>query len=133
MQKEFKLTVKTSAKLSDEAFNKLVVQAESILNGGNVLRFHIEEIPKAYTLGARVEVIDYGHQMWVGKDYWHQHCGKDKPKNLISEFDNTYIYDSAPDLVGQVGTIRSISGDNFALDGIRGKQAWYNKNQLRLL
>lgn len=90
-------------------------------------------------IGDTVKVIGYGGIVWWSKVEWERAKTNgmtylDKPSNIIKEDDNYYWTDICPKVVGQIGRIASMSGDNnYSLEGIKGKTAWYVREQLELL
>lgn len=72
-----------------------------------------------YKVGDNVVVIKYGHKIW--------HCNN-------GEYFTT---DMCPEIVGQNGiivkaeTVQNIP--HYAVDGIDGKHAWYDEDQLQLI
>ena len=71
-----------------------------------------------YKIGDPVEIVDYGHLIYMNKN------GK-----AIS-------HDITPNIIGKKGIIASTSNTQniptYAIDGIPGKHAWYDENQLKL-
>lgn len=93
-------------------------------------------------IGDKVEVVGYGHPIWVHKEMWKKgfEAGltrKEKPTHILFEDATTYQYDMSPNLVGKKGIIIEISDSqgepSYSISGIPQKQAWYNKDQLKLL
>ena len=82
-------------------------------------------------VGDKVEIIKYGHILWINTN---EKFNANFP--IIQQNSTTIWYDSQKELVGQVGTITSIIISQgilrFSLDGIKGKHAWYDKEQLEL-
>jgi hypothetical protein len=62
--------------------------------------------------------------------------GDDSPKNIYKEGDDMWIVDVCPELVGQQGIVeKSTNTQNqikYALQGVKGKYAWYDEGQLKL-
>lgn len=73
---------------------------------------------------------------------------KEKPDNIISEDETTWICDMLPDIVGKLGIVKGCYADlyghqlmggpkeadykTYSVDGIPSKSAWYDENQLEL-
>ena len=80
-------------------------------------------------VGDKVEVIRYGHIYWQNKKV-DTTIHKD---NIYYEDEDFYFIDMIPELVGQKGVIVRELGGDFAVDGIKGKHAWYKESQLKLI
>ncbi len=96
-----------------------------------------EGIP--FKVGDKVRIVKYGHWFLIHKSeqalyYEAGFTSKQIPDNIIKETENTYWVDMRPELVGQIGTIRTISITqgitSYSLNGIEDKVAWYNADQL---
>ena len=87
---------------------------------------------KDIQIGDKVVIVNYGHAGYVSKE-------EAKRLNLMLLNDEDYcVYDMLPEIVGQVGTVSNIQTFNegrivYSLEGINGKCAWYNREQLELL
>lgn len=70
--------------------------------------------------GDEVRVVSYGHMI-----HMFVPAGDGTGSRVASR-------DMCPELVGQCGVVSKISstGDSYAVDGIRGKAAWFNDSQL---
>lgn len=67
-------------------------------------------------VGDKVEIVEYGQIEWANDE------------------SEVFTRDIMPDLVGQKGTITAKNSlGKFAVNGIIGKYAWYNKDQLKKL
>lgn len=62
--------------------------------------------------------------------------GKSEPDNIYKDCGDMWCIDMSPELVGQEGIICEVSNTQgrlqYAVDGIKGKHAWYNRGQLEL-
>lgn len=68
-----------------------------------------------FKIGDQVRVVNYGHHIRGIKN------------GLIEKIDIN------PEVVGKVGTVSVVSsGNQYAVEGIPGKHAWYNEDQLEL-
>lgn len=84
--------------------------------------------------GDKVKIVNYGAPVWFNK--------RDKmSKNLwptIKEDKNFVMKDMSPEVVGQEGIVKlcALTQENkpqYSLDGIKGKSAWYEEEQLELI
>lgn len=61
----------------------------------------------------------------------------DKPDHIVSENDSYWTVDMSPDIVGQEGLICKAevvqNSPHYAIEGIKGKHAWYHEDQLELV
>lgn len=73
-----------------------------------------------------VEVVNYGHWLLVQKDY-------ETSMPLIQETEGGKYVDMLPELVGKIGVVSKISGGRFSVSGIKGKESWYDREQLKLI
>lgn len=84
---------------------------------------------KEFEIGDSVKVVKYGSLMWTSRNSNYK-----LPCPIVSITNHLIFYDRSPDLVGQNGIIREISHTGqsvkYALEGVRGKTAWYDKEQL---
>ena len=85
-----------------------------------------------FEIGDKVKIINYGHLMWCHKD--SQLPGNYK---FLSKHDNVSLYDTAPELIGQIGIVtqcgKTQGEDRYSLSGIQGKCSWYHNDQLELV
>lgn len=86
-----------------------------------------------YGIGDKVKIVKYGHLILESKNVDH-------PKlsfPLIEEDENMRWLDMSPDLVGQEGLVSEVSITqgipNYAIDGIKGKHAWYDEEQMEMI
>ena len=108
-----------------------------------------------FVIGDKVRVVKYGHAGWQSKDHYPKAkqwgdtlAGKiwfsdkhfiapldknAKPPNILSEDKYGYTTDSSPELVGKIGIIADVSDGEYAINGIPGKYAWYNEEQLEMV
>jgi hypothetical protein len=72
-----------------------------------------------YVVGDKVKVVNYGHRIWENR-------GGDK-----------IVFDIAPQIVGKIGIINKVESTQgihgYSIDGIKGKVAWYNDDQLEMV
>lgn len=83
-------------------------------------------------IGDKVKIVNYGHAIWISKDSTDYKIFKDK---IIYDGGDICTMDIHPELVGQQGVIQNkykqYDGSFlYALEGIRGKSAWYEEQQL---
>jgi hypothetical protein len=107
--------------------------------------------------GDKVRIVKYGHPIFYKKEgyykmmeYLHyepsffellmgiEHPVREPyvqtpPSHLIWEDENYFTKDISPELVGQEGTIAEYYGGSYSIDGIPGKHAWYDEEQLELI
>lgn len=87
-----------------------------------------------FKLGDKVRVICYGGLMWQNK---HHEPEPITSYPLLSEDENIRVYDTDPGLIGKEGIIskaqKSQGKDQYSIDGIPGKIAWYDNGQLELI
>ena len=91
-----------------------------------------------FKLGDKVKVIKYGSLLWYNKLEWklmleNKLTTSDKPNNILGEDDNFWFCDMQPNLVGQIGIVSKVDNNQYALEGISTKSAWYFGQQLELL
>jgi len=80
--------------------------------------------------GDKVRVVNYGHRFWSYNPV--------PESNFPVLFDNKEegykVYDMSPELIGQEGiivkNINSQGMKQYSLEGIKGKSAWYDEQQL---
>ena len=95
-------------------------------------------------LGDTVEVVIYGHLISWSKREWKElleakdtFVTRQEPPNIIDQDEDFWHCDISPELVGQQGVVSrtSTSGSTrrYALNGIKGKTAWYDDKQLKLI
>lgn len=84
-----------------------------------------------FKVGDKVRVVKYGHPLWESKKD-PQPCSF--PIIQESESGGCWIKDMSPELVGQIGVVDEVSLTQgryqYGIDGIKGKHAWYNEDQL---
>jgi len=72
-----------------------------------------------YKVGDRVKIKNYGHKVWHNKDGQY------------------YTQDIHPEMVGQKGVIvkaeMTQNIPSYAIDGIKGKHAWFDEEQIELI
>ena len=76
--------------------------------------------------GDKVRIIGYGH---IFKS------SKTEPRfsfKIVEETEDEIVYDILPQLIGRKGVIKEESMGQYALDGIIGKTAWFDRSQLEL-
>lgn len=83
----------------------------------------------AYKVGDKVRVVNYGHAIWE-----HKSIGESSFP-LIKELESLRLVDLQADLIGQQGVIDRVlvvtqGRPKYSVDGISGKTAWYNEDQL---
>lgn len=85
-----------------------------------------------YKIGDKVRIVNYGHLIYESSK-------NENPLKFktISDDGNIRIMDMLPEIVGKEGVIVDISetqGEvSYAIDGIVGKHAWYNEDQIELI
>ena len=83
-----------------------------------------------FNVGDKVRVVKYGHAIWVHKD-------SNMFLNCPVITKNPRMVDIIPDVVGKTGVVcqSKITQDipSYAIDGIIGKTAWYDEEQLELI
>lgn len=90
------------------------------------------ESDTSFKIGDKVEIVNYGHLLWSNKKEIESQGGVPKGWNLLNDDGVVLTIDVAPELVGQTGII--VKGDDtYAVEGISGKHAWYNRKQLKLI
>lgn len=81
-----------------------------------------------YKVGDKVKIVNYGHLMWSHKKMSFP---------VVSEDGGIVWMDMSAELVGQEGVVNKITitqgNPEYGIDGIKGKCAWYNENQLEKL
>lgn len=90
---------------------------------------------KQFKVGDKVKIVWYGNIQWQSKKQWAAMYEVEltddlKPKNILHEDEEYWYIDSCPEMVGQVGIITHVYKDEYALNGVRGKSAWYGYRQL---
>lgn len=91
-----------------------------------------------YKIGDKVRIVQYGHLYYMTRDEYEKIGASQK---IWAKSTDSIVIDVKPELIGQVGTIRDVStyekfvftvnfGKQYALEGISGKSAWYDENQL---
>lgn len=120
-----------------------------IINYGHLSWFSSKNTKKNFDLLSEYLNKKLEHKLLWGKDV---PFNEPEPKYLEDDStDNPIIEDALPKLVGQIGVIRGsyfdLYGDNsledddeklrqqkqYTVDGINGKSAWYNEEQLELV
>lgn len=86
-------------------------------------------------IGDTIEIVNYGHPMWVTKGGHEYEIFKDHPR--LSESEKTIIIDMHPEYIGQKGIIKEKSknqngGYEYSINGT-SKSAWWNEDQLKLV
>lgn len=80
-------------------------------------------------IGDKVEIVNFGCIHWTNTELEPDF----KPDNIITTWGEMVWFDICPEMVGQIGIINKISDGGFSLEGVKGKVAWYSKNQLKLI
>ena len=79
----------------------------------------MEDRKPIYAIGDKVKIVKYGHPYWVNKD------------------GDIIVKDMSPELIGQKGLVDEVTITQgipmYAIDGIKGKHAWYNEDQMELI
>jgi len=92
-----------------------------------------------FLIGDRVRVVNYGGLAWHSVKDWkrmfdQKSVSDETPPNLLKEQEDLYVYDINPSIVGKEGVVREVDLTQgkfkYALDGIAGKSAWYDDQQL---
>jgi len=88
-----------------------------------------------FKIGDRVKVINYGHLIWSSypNPRWVLHSRHYTGISTTGKRLYYNMYDMSPELVGRIGVVSDISNNTYAIEGIPGKCAWYNEDQLRKL
>jgi hypothetical protein len=86
-----------------------------------------------YKVGDQVKIVNYGSSFW-----WNPKSGIPKLNfPIIYESVEVIVFDMNPELVGQVGVVSKANTtqniDNYAIEGIKDKHAWYHNDQLELV
>lgn len=86
-----------------------------------------------FKVGDQVKIINYGHPFW-----WNPKSGIPKLNlPIIQENESLTVFDMSPELVGQIGIISQATTtqeiDQYAIEGIKHKHAWYTNDQLELV
>lgn len=85
-----------------------------------------------FKVGDKVKVIEYGHLIHGLVEYFE----KTKfPLVCASEDGKNGFFDMVPEAVGMTGVVVKVQeqqgvSPTYAIDGIPGKQAWYDERQL---
>lgn len=86
-----------------------------------------------YNTGDKVKIVKYGSLIWVNKNTKEQ----ESSLPLVYEDENFKWLDLHPEVVGQTGVVSEVSlvqgTPQYAIDGIKGKSAWYYEKQMELL
>jgi hypothetical protein len=106
----------------------------------NPSKYEIAKMEKSkFKVGDKVTIIKYGSLFWQNKEeikLIEKNYGKQSTNNIIFEDENTIWKDMQPEIVGLSGiVVKAESTQNhfhYAIDGIPGKYAWYNEDQLKL-
>ncbi len=81
-------------------------------------------------IGDTVEVVKYGHLTWSTVSLY-------EGINIYSADNGVYWYDLATYLIGKQGVVSEVSEASgvkmYSVNGIPGKKAWYDSNQLKLI
>jgi len=90
-------------------------------------------VPK-FAIGDKVRIVNYGHLIWQNKNFNNEPM---MAFPLYTEDENCWWLDMSPDLVGQIGIIQQATvtqgHSQYAIDGIKGKHAWYDDEQLEMI
>jgi hypothetical protein len=90
-----------------------------------------------FKTGDRVRVVKYGHLIWSNTEITDSQPGIRFYSVETYDTRKNYLYDIAPDVVGQEGVIVKATQtqgiDQYSIDGIKGKSSWYNNDQLEKL
>lgn len=84
-----------------------------------------------YGIGDKVKIINYGHFMWTSKEEWKAYYKakivfNKKPKHLIEEQKDLFLWDLRPELIGEKGIVNKVSTtQNVPKYSIKGIGAWY--------
>jgi hypothetical protein len=81
-----------------------------------------------FGIGDKVRIVNYGSILIE--------TTRDAPVErfpIIKETKYWRYVDYQPELVGKIGLIREASGGQYALSGIKGKEAWYDAGQLEMI
>ena len=83
-----------------------------------------------FKVGDKVKVVNYGHLIWMSDEMANL---MREPKPIPSK--GEYAYDLNPSVVGKGGVVKGVDskGYSYALDGIAGKTAWFEEDQLELV
>jgi hypothetical protein len=107
---------------------------------GKEIEDKTEKTPK-YKEGDKLKVINYGHPIWSSKKEWQKAhesgLANEKPSNIIYETEDYYVWDMTPSVIGQSGIVKTAMVTHgvpaYSIDGIKGKSAWYDEQQLELV
>jgi hypothetical protein len=82
-----------------------------------------------FGIGDKVRVVGYGSKIFVHPTLQHRFAANPR----LSEF----TFDMRPELVGKEGIVSQVSMTqdipSYAIEGIPGKHAWYDEEQLELI
>lgn len=85
-----------------------------------------------YKVGDKVEIVNYGHLIFESKNVKERMSFP-----LIKETEKLRWLDMSADLVGQEGIVEEVStsGENpsYVIRGVKGKSAWYDEGQMKLV
>jgi len=85
-----------------------------------------------YNVGDKVKIVNYGHAVWENKE--HDKYPSRLP--LIKEDKHLRWVDMSHEVIGQSGIVvevKDVQGTpNYAIDGIKGKHAWYTEDQMQI-
>ena len=81
-----------------------------------------------FGIGDKVRIVNYGSIM---VETTRNAPIKGWP--IIKETKDWRYVDFQPELVGKIGLIREATQGQYALSGIKGKEAWYDQGQLEMI
>ena len=89
----------------------------------------VEDMLKPLGVGDLVEVVNYGHASFINK----KGRANTTRMKIIQEDADTYVVDISPEMVGRKGIVDRVVDFQYSLTRIQGKQAWYDRGQLKLI
>ena len=89
----------------------------------------VEDMLAPLGVGDLVEIVNYGNASFINKS----RNDMTTSMKIIKEDDYSFMVDTAPEMVGRKGFIQRVVDFQYSLTYIHGKQAWYNRDQLKLI
>jgi len=125
--RKYAASVKAEIKKTQELLNKETCKNPKQLDLEQVIEeVRAEEMPLG--IGDVVVIVNYGHASFLNKKAFSSTKLK-----IIQEDDSSIVVDISPEMLGRKGFIQKIVDGQYSLTYIQGKQAWYNRDQLKLI
>ena len=125
--RKYAASVKAEIKKTQELLSKEACKNANQLDLEQVIE-EVSAEEMSLGIGDVVEVVGYGHASFLNKRMF-----KTTNLKVIREDDSSIVVDINPEMIGRKGFIQKIVGGQYSLTYIHGKQAWYNKEQLKLI